>query len=134
MDLNQLEYFVHVAELGGFTRAAHELGIAQPTLSRQVRKLLESALAKQGLKAKVALEIESVPAMLDLVQTSKLKAVLALNVVQSGGRQAEFEARPISPPKLATTLWIATSAQRPSGPLIEQSAALLKELLLRERA
>ncbi len=50
------------------------------------------------------------------------------------GRQSGFEARPISAPRLATTLWIATSAQRPSGPLIEQSAALLKELLLRERS
>lgn len=72
--------------------------------------------------------------MLDLIQSSGLKAVLALNAVQWSGRQAEFEARPISAPKLATTLWIAPSAQRPSGPLIEQSAALLKELLLRERA
>ncbi len=105
-----------------------------PSRPHSVRMLLESALAKQGLKAQVALEIESVPAMLDLIQSSGLKAVLALNAVQSSGRQAEFEARPISAPRLATTLWIATSAQRPSGPLIEQSAALLKELLLRERA
>jgi LysR family nitrogen assimilation transcriptional regulator len=37
MDLKQLEYFVHVAELGSFTRAASFLSIAQPALSRQVR-------------------------------------------------------------------------------------------------
>ena len=90
--------------------------------------------AKPGLTAKVALEIENVPARLDPVQTSELKAVLALIAVQSSGRQTEFEARPISAPRLATTLWIATLAQRPRSPLIEQSATLLKELLLRERA
>jgi len=39
MDLKQLEYFVHVAELGSFTRAASLLSVAQPALSRQVRKL-----------------------------------------------------------------------------------------------
>ncbi|MFM8610169.1 MAG: LysR substrate-binding domain-containing protein [Burkholderiaceae bacterium] len=39
MDLRQLEYFVRVAELGSFTRAAIELGVAQPALSRQVRQL-----------------------------------------------------------------------------------------------
>jgi LysR family nitrogen assimilation transcriptional regulator len=39
MDLKQLEYFVHVAELGSFTRASIMLDIAQPALSRQVRLL-----------------------------------------------------------------------------------------------
>lgn len=39
MDLKQLEYFVHVAELGSFTRASSVLGIAQPALSRQIRQL-----------------------------------------------------------------------------------------------
>ncbi len=39
MDLKQLEYFVRVAELGGFTRASIALNIAQPALSRQVRQL-----------------------------------------------------------------------------------------------
>ena len=39
MELKQLEYFVHVAESGSFTRASIELDIAQPALSRQVRLL-----------------------------------------------------------------------------------------------
>lgn len=39
MDLRQLEYFVHVAELGSFTKAAAILDVAQPALSRQVRSL-----------------------------------------------------------------------------------------------
>jgi len=48
MDLKQLEYFVRVAELGSFTRAAQMLGIAQPALSRQVR-LLEVELRQNLL-------------------------------------------------------------------------------------
>jgi LysR family transcriptional regulator, nitrogen assimilation regulatory protein len=39
MDLKQLEYFRHVAELGSFTRAAMFLSVVQPALSRQVRQL-----------------------------------------------------------------------------------------------
>ena len=55
MDLRQLEYFVRVAELGGFTRAAIALGVAQPALSRQVRLLeverRQSLLVRNGLGA-----------------------------------------------------------------------------------
>ena len=39
MDLKQLDYFVHIAELGSFTRAASVLHVAQPALSRHVRAL-----------------------------------------------------------------------------------------------
>lgn len=39
MDLRQLEYFIYVAELGSFTQAATVLGVGQPALSRQIRRL-----------------------------------------------------------------------------------------------
>ncbi|MDJ0951984.1 MAG: LysR substrate-binding domain-containing protein, partial [Alphaproteobacteria bacterium] len=39
MDLKQLQYFKHVAELGSFSKAAAFLSVAQPALSRQIRKL-----------------------------------------------------------------------------------------------
>ena len=39
MDLRQLDYFVHVAELGSFSKAATLLSIAQSALSTRVRQL-----------------------------------------------------------------------------------------------
>jgi LysR family transcriptional regulator, nitrogen assimilation regulatory protein len=39
LDLRQLDYFVHVAELGSFTKAAALLSIAQSALSARVRQL-----------------------------------------------------------------------------------------------
>ncbi len=52
MDLKQLEYFVRVAELGSFTRAAIMLDVAQPALSRQVRllevELRQTLLTRNG--------------------------------------------------------------------------------------
>ncbi|MFC0239083.1 LysR substrate-binding domain-containing protein [Rhodopseudomonas telluris] len=46
MNLKQLEYFMRVAELGSFSKAAMMLDIAQPALSRQVRGL-ETELNQQ---------------------------------------------------------------------------------------
>ena len=43
MNLNQLEYFVHTAEMGSLSKAAIVLNVAQSALSRQIR-LLETDL------------------------------------------------------------------------------------------
>lgn len=43
MNLRQLDYFVHIAELQSITRAANVLHVAQPSLSRQIH-LLEHEL------------------------------------------------------------------------------------------
>lgn len=52
MDLQQLRYFVRVAEMGSFSRAAAALQVAQPALSRQVqnleRELKERLLIRNG--------------------------------------------------------------------------------------
>jgi LysR family nitrogen assimilation transcriptional regulator len=52
MDLKQLSYFVRVAELGSFSRAATLLDIAQPALSRHVRllevELRQALLVRNG--------------------------------------------------------------------------------------
>ena len=39
MDLKQIEWFVRIVECGSMTRAAMELDVAQPALSRQIRNL-----------------------------------------------------------------------------------------------
>ena len=48
MELKQLDYFLGVAELGSFSKAAIRLSVAQPILSRQI-KLLESELGVELL-------------------------------------------------------------------------------------
>ena len=111
--------------------AEHELVI--PSRPHSLRMLLETALAKEGCKPRVALEIESIPAILELVQHEDVHAVLALSAIRATGHEEIFCMRPIGKPPLVTTLWIATSSQRPRGPLMEQSTALLKEVLLRLR-
>jgi LysR family nitrogen assimilation transcriptional regulator len=112
--------------------AAHELVI--PSRPHAMRMRLESVLAEAGLKPRVGLEIESVPAILDLVQRHALHAVLSLNAIRGSGAERAYTARPITlgagGPPLAATLWIATSTQRPGGRLLEQAVALLSGLLV----
>ncbi len=111
--------------------ARHELAI--PSRPHAIRMRLETALAEAGLKPRVGLEIESVPAMLDLVQRHPLHAVLSLNAIAGSGLAERLRARPILGANgnghLAASLWLATSAQRPRGPLLEQALPLLAGLL-----
>lgn len=39
MDLNQIRYFLHLAETLNFTEAAHRSGVAQPSLTRAIQRL-----------------------------------------------------------------------------------------------
>ncbi|MDP2007406.1 MAG: LysR substrate-binding domain-containing protein [Rubrivivax sp.] len=113
--------------------AAH--GLVIPSRPHAIRMRLETVLALAGLKPSVALEIESVPAILELVRRHALHAVLSRNALRASGHEGDFIARTIvTPPRatpLATTLWIATSAQRPQGPLLARATTLLAELLRR---
>jgi LysR family nitrogen assimilation transcriptional regulator len=107
----------------------HEL--VMPSRPHSIRMLLETTMAAGGVQPHIGLEIDSVPAILDIVTRQPLHAVLGRNALR--GREREFIAQPIvvgrAQVPLVARLWIATSALRPRGPLIEQGAALLAELL-----
>jgi LysR family nitrogen assimilation transcriptional regulator len=107
-----------------------ERELVMPSRPHSIRMLLESALANESRKANVGLEIESMPAIFDLVQREGMHAVVTLNAIKSRGREHEFYLRPIGKPGLKATLWIATSAQRHRGPLIDQSVDLVRTMVL----
>jgi len=110
--------------------AAHELVI--PSRPHAIRMRVESALAEAALKPRVTLEVESVPAILDLVVRHPLHAVLALNAIVGSAREHELAARPIvasGGAQLATTIWMASSALRPRRPLLEQALPLVRGLV-----
>lgn len=112
-------------------REVAERELVIPSRPHSMRMLLEAALAGEGRRAKVALEIESIPAILDLVKQGVAHAVLAENAIRTSGHADALQWRPIGPPPLVATLWMATSAQRPQGPLIEQGTELVQVLLRR---
>ncbi len=57
MDLRSLRYFVHVAEARSFSKAAVQLRIAQPALSRQIRKLEDEVGIELILRTRRQLEL-----------------------------------------------------------------------------
>jgi LysR family transcriptional regulator, nitrogen assimilation regulatory protein len=110
-------------------REVSELELVMPSRPHSMRMLLEAALANEGCRAQVALEIESIPAILELVLQGDCHAVLAEAAIRTSGQPEAFQLRPVGAPGLVATLWMATSAQRPRGPLIEQGTALVQSML-----
>jgi LysR family transcriptional regulator, nitrogen assimilation regulatory protein len=108
-----------------------------PSRPHSIRMLLESTLQAAGLKPRIGLEIESVPAMLSLVAAGDLSAVLTIRALQDLLPGAAWKAHPIrlgpSGETLRTQLWIATSSQRPRGPLIELGLGLVREQIVAGR-
>ena len=127
MNFKQLEYFVHVAELGGFSKAAVVLDIAQSALSpwplivpergHAIRKLLETQAVLSGIKLNIAWEVSSIAAILDLVCAgyghAVLHAVLHASAVAASDRADLLRVRPLVQPRLNSVLCLAVSAQAP---------------------
>ena len=109
--------------------ALAQIELVMPRRPNSIRMLLETALAAQGLRAQVGLEIDSVPAILDLVSRGAYDGVLTRNAVRTDRREDGFALRPIATPGLQATMSIATFGRRSRGPLLDRSMELLREML-----
>jgi len=110
--------------------AVAELPLIIPSRPNAMRMQIEQELAGIGLRPKVALEIDGVSAILDLVADGAGSALLSRQAVLSSIRPSAYRLRAIDPP-LKTRLSIATSAQRPTT-LTQQSTMELIRGVLRE--
>ena len=103
-----------------------------PSRPHAVRMSVETALAGVDAKIKVAHEIECIPAIIDLVRQGYGYAVLPLNAVKSTPWSDEVLVKPVLAPMLKTSLSIATSAQRPRGPLLRKAIEVVRDVVRRE--
>lgn len=99
-----------------------------PSRPHAIRMLVETRLAAAGLQPQVAMEIDAVSAILELVADGHGYAVLSRRALEGADAARRLTARPIVQPKLKTALFIATSAQRPSTPIEQATVALIEEL------
>lgn len=89
------------------------LPLVIPTRPNAVRMHVEAEMAAVGLRPRIALEIDGVGAILDLVADGAGAALLSRHAVESSIRPSAYRMRPVVPP-LRTRVALATSSQRPA--------------------
>lgn len=129
------EDFFLVTRRGGFARKSISLReladepLILPTRPNTIRMLVEAELANIGRHPKIAMEVDGVAAMLDVVAEGVGAAVLSVNAVRTSGRARAFQAVPIVKPRLRTKLALALSAQRPATRTQQALQELIVELV-----
>jgi LysR family nitrogen assimilation transcriptional regulator len=97
-----------------------------PSRPNAIRMRVETQLANIGVKPAVALEIDGVPAILDLVLEGYGHAVLPMNAIR-GHPPGRFQARRLSG-RLTTHMALVISAQRPATPLMRRTLELIRDI------
>jgi LysR family nitrogen assimilation transcriptional regulator len=108
-----------------------ELPLVIPSRPNAIRMHVESEMANIGCRLKIALEIDGVSAILDLVADGAGSAVLSRNAVASSVRPSAYTLRAISTPGLRTKVSLATSSQRPTTLTQQATLTLIKETVAR---
>lgn len=108
-------------------RALAVLPLVIPSRPNAIRMHVESELAGIGCRPRIALEIDGVSAILDLVADGAGSAVLSRNAVASSVRPSAFSLRPIGAPPLRISVALATSALRPATLTQQATVALLRQ-------
>jgi DNA-binding transcriptional LysR family regulator len=83
MELDQLRYFLRVARRSNFTRAAEDLGISQPALSRSIQKLEEElgqpVFERKTRSVSLSHGVSMIPAMARVLDQSDRRVYRSLS-------------------------------------------------------
>lgn len=103
-----------------------------PSRPHALRSFIEAEFERQRLPLQIALEIDSIPAVIDLVAGGMGHAILSRHAIQDHALRRKLHAARIVSPQLVSRLFIATSRQRPLTRLAEQTITLVKSVIARE--
>jgi LysR family nitrogen assimilation transcriptional regulator len=95
-------------------RDVADIPLVIPSRPHSIRMLVESELANLGCRPKIALEIDGVSAILELVADGEGSAILTRNAIASSGKAETFSMRPIVKPALRSRLAMAASLRHPA--------------------
>lgn len=101
-----------------------------PGRMHAIRRLVETRAAERNVKLNIALEIDAVASVLDLVHEGYGHAVLSLNAIIADPQQRQFRISRIEDPVIHSRLQIATSNQHPMSKLATQAVQMLESEIL----
>ncbi|RYF04362.1 MAG: LysR family transcriptional regulator [Oxalobacteraceae bacterium] len=106
-----------------------ELPLVIPTRPNAIRTIVDHAMADIGRRPRIAMEIDGVAAILDLVQDGFGHAVLPMNAVLTAPDPAAIAARGLVEPVLRSRLALASSSRRPVTATQRAVTELIHELV-----
>ena len=86
--------------------------LVMPSRPNALRMLLERKMADIGCEPRIAMEIDGVPAILDLVSEGVGYAVLPGHAVQASAHPGQYLLHPITEPHVIGQVYLVTSARR----------------------
>ncbi|MGC1329323.1 LysR family transcriptional regulator [Pseudomonas sp.] len=100
-----------------------------PSEPHSIRRLIEAEAARQSLALDISLEIDSIPALLELIQRGMGYGVLFQSALTRRDDSLEgFKVAPIIEPMIQTHLYVATAEQRPLSRLAAKTMAMVCEI------
>jgi LysR family transcriptional regulator, nitrogen assimilation regulatory protein len=108
-----------------------QLPLVIPSRPNAIRMHVESEMANIGCRLNIALEIDGVSAILDLVADGAGSAVLSRNAVANSVRPSAFTVRTIHEPPLRTKASLAISSLRPSTLTQQATLELIRQTVAR---
>jgi len=106
--------------------------LISPLAPHPIRSLVEAEAARCNIKLNIALEIDAVANMLQLVREDYGHAVVPYNVVRAGMSGAGIIARLITRPTLKSTVSLVTAARRQHTLLSEGIVDIVRQVLQEE--
>lgn len=138
MNLAHLRYFLAVAEVGNFTRAAERVFVAQPTLSGAIARLEEELgvrlLDRAGRRATLTPEGERFAARAAAMLAEWQAARAELTPRPAAGRLAVAVSRQVAPAPVAALLAAFRAEHGGDVRLLEGEDAQVRQWLARGRA
>lgn len=101
-----------------------------PGRMHAMRRIVESRAAEAGVKLNIALEVDAVGSILDLVQDGYGYAVLPRNAVNGDALRRRFQTARIVQPALHSTMVLATSTQHTLSRLAAQALEMVASEVL----
>ena len=103
--------------------------LIMPHTPHAIRPLLEFEAARLGIMLNMALEIDSVRSIIELVERGIGYTVMPINSIRSSDHPSLHWQRIVSP-QIEVTLSMITPVKRPHSPLPVEAARLAKETLI----